>query len=32
MITPQASGIAVIITHINEKAEALHSYYHILQL
>lgn len=32
MITPQASGIAMIITHINEKPEVLHSYYHLIQL
>lgn len=32
MITPQASRIAMIITHINEKAEGLHSYYHVVQL
>lgn len=32
MITPQASKITKIITHINENAEVLHSYYHLIQL
>lgn len=32
MITPQTSWITMIITHINEKAGVLHSYYHLIQL
>lgn len=32
MITAQASGKAMMITHRNEKAEALHHYYRVTQL